>query len=144
MSTPRCFYDDLHRHFAFDFDPTPLDPSFDGLTTEWGQSNYVNPPFSNIEPWLKRGIESGRQCVFLLPLRSNSRYWRTYVWPHVEALYFLTDGIQFVGYSREWATPVVLALFNARNGVLPHIDTLGGLRIATTIPRRGSGNSAPV
>lgn len=37
----------------FDFDPCPfpLPDGFDGLTCEWGSSNYVNPPFGSIMEW---------------------------------------------------------------------------------------------
>jgi hypothetical protein len=43
--TPPELYAQLDAEFHFDFDPCPypLPPGFDGLTCEWGRSNYVNP-----------------------------------------------------------------------------------------------------
>ena len=48
--TPPALYAQLDAEFHFDFDPCPypLPPGFDGLTCEWGRSNYVNPPFGSI------------------------------------------------------------------------------------------------
>jgi len=34
--TPKEFYDELDKEFHFDFDPCPLNHTFDGLTCEWG------------------------------------------------------------------------------------------------------------
>ena len=48
--TPPDLLADLDAEFAFDFDPCPfpLPDGFDGLTADWGESNYVNPPFGTI------------------------------------------------------------------------------------------------
>ena len=48
--TPPELYDELNAEFNFDFDPCPYPKpeGFDGLTCEWGQRNYVNPPFGSI------------------------------------------------------------------------------------------------
>ncbi len=48
--TPPQLYAELDAEFSFDFDPCPhpVPPGFDGLTCEWGKSNYVNPPFGSI------------------------------------------------------------------------------------------------
>lgn len=48
--TPPDLYARLDAEFHFDFDPCPypLLDGFDGLTCEWGASNYVNPPFGSI------------------------------------------------------------------------------------------------
>lgn len=48
--TPPELYKELDDEFHFDFDPCPFPrpEGFDGLTCEWGQSNYVNPPFGSI------------------------------------------------------------------------------------------------
>src|SRR6266571_382859 len=48
--TPPELYADLMKEFGFTFDPAPhpKPENFDGLTCEWGESNYVNPPFGSI------------------------------------------------------------------------------------------------
>jgi len=45
--TPPEIYKKLNEEFKFDFDPCPYPhkESYDGTIVEWGQSNYVNPPF---------------------------------------------------------------------------------------------------
>lgn len=48
--TPPSVYEVLNAEFSFSFDPCPypLPEGFDGLTCDWGRSNYVNPPFGSI------------------------------------------------------------------------------------------------
>ena len=48
--TPPDVYEKLDKEFNFDFDPCPypLPNGFDGLTRDWGKSNYCNPPFGSI------------------------------------------------------------------------------------------------
>lgn len=47
--TPPEVYDPLNAEFRFDHDPCPYPQNdHDGLSSEWGQSNYVNPPFGSI------------------------------------------------------------------------------------------------
>jgi hypothetical protein len=62
--TPPELFARLHAEFNFDFDPCPypLPEGFDGLTCEWGRSNYVNPPFGSIMhqgPGEKRATKKG-------------------------------------------------------------------------------------
>lgn len=55
--TPTDLYAHLDAEFHFTFDPCPYPrpDDFDGLTCEWGERNYVNPPFGSIVvPWSKR------------------------------------------------------------------------------------------
>jgi hypothetical protein len=65
--TPPELYERLDAEFHFDFDPCPypLPPGFDGLSCEWGSSNYVNPPFGAA---IHRGTKTGptawaRKCI---------------------------------------------------------------------------------
>lgn len=73
----------LNEEFGpFDFDPCPfpLPEGFDGLTCEWGKSNYVNPPFGSImhegkkkgpTAWVRKAIEEwrkGKRVVLVYPI----------------------------------------------------------------------------
>lgn len=48
--TPPDIMDKLNAEFNFDFDPCPFPrpEEFDGLEVEWGNSNWVNPPFTGM------------------------------------------------------------------------------------------------
>jgi hypothetical protein len=80
--TPPDVYAKLNAEFNFDFDPCPypVPDGFDGLTCEWGQRNYVNPPFGSIlhggkkkgaTAWVRKSIEEnskGKLVVLVHPL----------------------------------------------------------------------------
>lgn len=86
--TPPDLYARLDAEFHFDFDPCPypLPPGFDGLTCEWGKSNYCNPPFGSImhqgpndkrprkkgfTAWIRKAREEhakGKTCVLVWPV----------------------------------------------------------------------------
>jgi hypothetical protein len=71
--TPPTLLADLDAEFGFDFDPCPYPrpDDFDGLTAEWGQSNYVNPPFKGPTAWVRKAIEEskkGKRVVFVFPI----------------------------------------------------------------------------
>ena len=80
--TPPEIYEPLQKEFNFDFDPCPYPKpeSFDGLTSEWGKSNYVNPPFGSIihqgkkkgpTAWARKAIEEykkGKSIVLVYPI----------------------------------------------------------------------------
>ena len=81
--TPPELYAELSAEFGpFDFDPCPFPKpeGFDGLTCEWGQRNYVNPPFGSIihngkkkgpTAWMRKAIEEqkkGKLCVVVYPV----------------------------------------------------------------------------
>jgi len=81
--TPRVVYQVLDAEFHFDFDPCPPNPSFDGLSIEWGRCNFVNPPYGRELPkWIKKGYEEwlkGKTIVFLIPSRTDTSWWHDYV-----------------------------------------------------------------
>jgi hypothetical protein len=80
--TPPDLMAELDGEFEFDFDPCPfpLPDGFDGLTAEWGESNYVNPPFGTIvhegrkkgpTAWVRKAITEhgkGKDVVLVYPI----------------------------------------------------------------------------
>jgi hypothetical protein len=80
--TPTGLYAEMDAEFHFDFDPCPypLPEGFDGLTCEWGMSNYVNPPFGSIihqgrkkgpTAWARKAIaeqQQGKTVVLVYPI----------------------------------------------------------------------------
>ena len=81
--TPPPLYAALDAEFRFTFDPCPWPKpdDFDGLTCEWGSSNYVNPPFGNIihhgrktgpTAWVRKAIaewRKGKLVVLVFPFQ---------------------------------------------------------------------------
>jgi hypothetical protein len=80
--TPPDLYAALDAEFVFDFDPCPfpLPAGFDGLTCEWGRSNYCNPPFGSIihqgrkkgpTAWVRKALAEhakGKRVVLVYPV----------------------------------------------------------------------------
>jgi len=80
--TPPELYGQLNDEFAFTFDPCPYPKpdNFDGLDAEWGESNYVNPPFGVVlhkgkkkgaTAWARKCIEEskkGKKVVMVYPI----------------------------------------------------------------------------
>ena len=97
-STPKWLYDELNKEFNFDFDPCPLHSDFDGLKIEWGKSNFINPPYNReITKWLNKGFEElkkGKMSVFLLPARTDTKWWHDYVMEALE-IRFIKGRLKF-------------------------------------------------
>ncbi len=72
--TPPDVYAKLDSEFHFDFDPCPhpRPEGFDGLTCEWGKSNYVNPPYGKgWAKWVHKALAEaalGKRVVLIFPL----------------------------------------------------------------------------
>jgi len=82
--TPSELFNELNKEFEFDFDPCPYPKpdDFDGLQAEWGESNYVNPPFGSYKDrlsnkkygptaWAKKSIKEykkGKRIIVVYPI----------------------------------------------------------------------------
>jgi len=112
--TPKGLYEELDREFHFDFDPCPPEPAVDGLNIEWGQRNFVNPPYGPaIVPWVKKGYAeslTGRLVVMLLPSRTDTRWFQTACCQAKEIL-FIAGRLKFSGHINSAPFPSALILY---------------------------------
>lgn len=102
-------YDLLNKEFNFDFDPCPLNigkitPDKDGLLIEWGQRNFINPPYSkNLkEAFVKRAIEEskkGKLCVLLLPVSTSTKLFHKHILPNADEIRFIEGRLKFEGVN---------------------------------------------
>lgn len=105
--TPPEFYAKLNSEFKFDFDPCPLclgTLDFDGLEVDWGQRNFVNPPYSRKlkESFVKKGIDEskkGKLCVFLLPVSTSTKLFHDFILPENPEIRFVKGRIAFQGVN---------------------------------------------
>lgn len=106
-ATPSYLYDELNAEFNFDFDPCPLmegelDEDKDGLKIEWGQRNYINPPYSRKlkEAFVKRAVQKskeGKLCVMLLPVSTSTILFHDWIKPNADEIRFLRGRVRFLG-----------------------------------------------
>ena len=106
-ATPKEFFDILNKEFGFDFDPCPLNHNiedWDGLNIDWGNSNFVNPPYSKKlkEKFVIKAIEEskkGKICVLLLPVSTSTKLFHNYILPNKKEIRFIKGRIKFLGVN---------------------------------------------
>ena len=106
-ATPDYIYNELNNEFNFDFDPCPLQHNledWDGLEIEWGNCNFINPPYSRKlkESFVKKSIEEskkGKICVLLLPVSTSTILFYEYILPNKKEIRFIKKRIKFIGVN---------------------------------------------
>lgn len=114
-ATPVEVYEALHGEFGFDFDPCPLDGDVDGLATLWttwrGKRVFCNPPYGpGMDKWLRRGLEADL-AVFLIPARTDTRWFHDLVLPNAAEIRFLRGRLKFGGATNSAPFPSMVVVF---------------------------------
>jgi hypothetical protein len=114
----------LQQLGPFDLDPcTPLvmpwetavkryTPADDGLLQPWAGYVWMNPPFSNVRPWLEKLAEHDNG-IALVPASTGCRYWQETIFPHAPAWLFVARRIKFLtvtGEPGKFASGIYVAL----------------------------------
>lgn len=101
--TPKELYLELDKEFKFDFDPCPFmseDKTF--LFKNWGKRVYCNPPYNNIYNFMEKAlleIKKGntKVAVFLLPSRTDSKWFHELVLPNYDEIRLIRGRVKFDG-----------------------------------------------
>lgn len=113
--TPKATFEVLDKEFNFDFDPCPPNPEFDGLSIEWKERNFCNPPYGReIPKWIKKGYEEwnkGRVVVFLVPSRTDTKWWHDYCMKATE-IRFIKGRLKFDEHKNGAPFPSAIIIFN--------------------------------
>lgn len=79
--TPKAVYDALDAEFHFTDDPCPIGGN-GGLEREWGVSVFLNPPYSNPTPWIRKAYNEslkGKTIVGLLRGDTSTKWFHDWV-----------------------------------------------------------------
>ena len=99
--TPDDIYKKLNDEFKFDYDPCPInwkEGDKDGLSTEWGKSNFVNPPYSEVSKWIEKSYiewKKGKKVVLLINAITDTKAFHYYILPYAE-IRFIKGRIKFI------------------------------------------------
>jgi len=95
------------------FDPCPFNPDFevDGTRTEWPDAKvFINPPYSNVTPFVERAIQHPRMVVLLLKHDSSTEWYR--MLHEAGARFLLVQGRLRFQSDQTAAFPSVLAVLD--------------------------------
>lgn len=107
-STPQTLFDTLNEEFHFTLDPCAnaenakckmyYTISENGLEKTWaGHCVFCNPPYSQIQKWVKKCAEEARKgatVVMLIPARTDTRWFHDYIYKKAD-IRFIKGRLRF-------------------------------------------------
>ena len=113
-STPLSLYKQLDEEFNFNMDPCPLRSLTDGLDLDWKGNIFINPPYSNVEAFLKKGIEelekNANTLVYLLASRTDTKWFHKYIYNKAE-IRFIKGRLKFGDNKNSAPFPSMIVIF---------------------------------
>lgn len=118
--TPKTFYDELNREFQFNFDPCPLGGEVDGrafLFCEWRDKRvFCNPPYGTEIPKFMQRAQEAELAVFLVPARTDTRWFHEIVLPKAKEIRFIRGRLKFGGSDNPCPFPCMVVVFRKQGG----------------------------
>lgn len=112
-ATPAETFSALNSEFNFADDPCPLGGGVNGLMREWKSPCFVNPPYSEIGPWMEKAMiesKAGKTVVLLVPSRTDTRWWHDYAMKARE-IRFIRGRLKFCGAKTGAPFPSCVIVF---------------------------------
>lgn len=127
-ATPRALFDLWSGQYGpFDLDVCATDENAkclryftreeDGLKQTWFGTCWMNPPYGKELPlWIDKAyrsiiLDEADRVVCLLPARTDTRWWHTYVEAAADQVHFIKGRIKFEGATQNAPFPSVLVIF---------------------------------
>lgn len=120
-STPQDTFNSLNDEFGFVDDPCPLGGGINGLMREWGSPCFVNPPYSEIYPWMEKAhleCKHGKQVVLLVPARTDTKWWHEFAMKAKE-IRFIRGRLKFGGSKNSAPFPSCVIVFTPTGSSTP-------------------------
>lgn len=116
VPTPDYIKEKIKLGFGEYYDPCPLKSVKDHLKHKWKPFNYVNPPYSNIEPWFKKAIREfkkrGNKTIMLIPFFPEAAdYWKLWNTFSCQILVVRDPYIRFPGFKHCLPYKMVFVFF---------------------------------
>lgn len=120
--TPEALFNRLNTEFNFTLDPcanaeNAKCPKYyteadNGLEQDWtGETVFCNPPYSDIQAWIRKASTSGaRTVVMLIPARVETKYWFDNIWYDASEILFIKGRLKFVAEGVKDSAPFPTAL----------------------------------
>ena len=106
----------------------------DGLTAPWTGRVWMNPPYSNVGPWMRRLVQHGNGIALIFARTETVMFFES-VWDSADAVLFLRGRLKFhhvdgTPSAHSAGAPSCLLAYGLNNiKVLQSIGTLGKLII---------------
>ena len=106
--TPKALFNNLNKEFVFNLDVAASEQNHlvdnyltaedNALIHEWHKSNYLNPPYSDIGPWINKASiehEKGKTIVILVPADTSVKWFKRAIETCNEAR-FISGRLSFI------------------------------------------------
>lgn len=114
-ATPKHVYEALDAEFRFNYDPCPLDGCIDAkssLFSEWrGKRVFCNPPYGPEIPRFLARAEEAELAVFLIPARTDTRWFHDMVLTKAKEIRFLRGRLKFGDAKNSAPFPSMLVIY---------------------------------